>query len=360
MSGRMTYPSVDAMLEPSVLGGLLGRSVRSVTVAPMTTMGWSSTEARFEAVLIDGDATPAAVLKRIRWSTDWHAIATDDTRGREVAVWEAGVLDRLPPAMGHAVLAAARFEDGAALLMDDLGDHFLPDGSDVPHDRVTGVLRGMAVMHAAFWRDPPLGDLGTATCKLERLLTRISATSLAALGRVLPHNELIASFPEGWARLPTLVDPGVARDLQALADDPTPIVTALSGYPTTLLHGDLRLANVAWDGRRAIAVDWQPTVAPPGYELVYFVRTLDAGSPFHPDEAMATYRDMLAEELAPGVSWSWWDDQIDICVTAVVAMMACAFALGEDGHDPYRQPPWANLRWWVDRAGRGLRLIASA
>jgi hypothetical protein len=99
--------------------------------------------------LVDGEATPAAIIKRIRWSRDWHAIATEDTIGRELAIWEAGVLDRLPIAMGHAVRGAARFEDGAALLMDDL-DHFLPDDSDVTPERAMGVLRSMAAMHAAF------------------------------------------------------------------------------------------------------------------------------------------------------------------------------------------------------------------
>lgn len=36
MSERVTYPSVDAMLEPAVLGDLLGRSARSVALVPMT------------------------------------------------------------------------------------------------------------------------------------------------------------------------------------------------------------------------------------------------------------------------------------------------------------------------------------
>lgn len=358
MSGRATYPSVEAMLEPSVLGGLLGRPVRSVSSVPMTTAGWSSTEADFQAVHVDGETTPAAVLKRIRWSRDWHAIATEDTCGREVAIWEAGVLDRLPPTMGHAVRGAARFEDGAALLMDDLSRHLIPDDIDVTAEQAVGMLRAMAAMHAAFWQDPPIAELGAATCRLERMIARISATSLRRLGEVLPDNELVANFPEGWARLPSVVDRAIARDLQALADDPTPIVDALDGYPTTLLHGDPRVANLAWDGSRAIAVDWQPTVAPPGWDLAYFVMSLWVGGPLHPEEAMTRYRDMLADELGPGVSWSWWDDQLDICITAVVAAMAGVLAkFRADEHDPLRHPPWTSHHWWFDRASRGLRLI---
>ena len=149
-----------------------------------------------------------------------------------------------------------------------------------------------------------------------------------------------------------------ARDLQTLADDPTPIIAALDGYPTTLLHGDLRSANVAWDGSRAIAIDWQPTVAPPAYDVAFFVQ--GSGGPLHPDEAMAAYREMLAAELGFAASWSWWDDQLDICIAAVVAMMASALALGEEEYDPRRDPPWDSIHWWVARAARGLRLIDAA
>lgn len=360
MGARVTYPSVDAMLEPTELGALLGRPVDSVALAPMTTLGWSSTESDFREVLVDGEATPAAVLKLVRWSRDWHAIATEDTLGREVTIWECGVLDRLPPAMGHAVRGAARFADGAALLMDDLTRHLLPDEVPATPDRARGVLHAMAAMHASFWEDPPTGDLGAAICPLERLLTRLSATTLTSLGGVLPDNELVATFPEGWDRLASVVDPGVARDLQALADDPTPVVTALDHYPTTLLHGDLRSANVAWDGTRAIAIDWQPTVAPPAYDLAYFVISLSECRGLHPHEAMASYREMLATELSPAACWSWWDDQLDISIAAVVTMLAGIRALAEDDHDPRRDPPWDSIHWWVARAARGLRLIDAA
>jgi hypothetical protein len=287
------------MLEPTELAGLLGRPVNSVALASMTTVGSSSTQSGFRGVFVDGEA----------------------------------------------------------LLMDDLTRHFLPDGVRVGPERARGVLRAMAAMHATFWEDPPIGDLGTAICPLERLLTRLSGTMLTSLSGLLPDIELVATFPEGWDLLAGVVDPGVARDLRALADGPAPIMTALDGCPITLLHGDLRSANVAWDGSRAIAIDWQPIVAPPAYDLVYFGH--GSGGPLHPEEAMATYREMLAAELDTATSWSWWDDRLDICAAAVIAMMANAWALGEEGYDP-PDPPWDSIHWWVARAERGLRLIGAA
>ena len=360
MSSHVTHPSMEAMLEPSVLADLLERPVGSVALRPFTTAGWSSTEAAFHAVIVDGEAAPAAVIKQIRWSSDYHAIATDDIAGREIVIWESGVLERLPPEMGHAVRGAARFEDGAALLMDDLTAHLLPEGADPTPDYALGVLRSMAAMHAAFWQDPPAGDLGPAVCPLGKLVSRISASSLQSLGVDGPDVEIVANFPEGWARLPDVVDPGAARDLRALADDPSPIVAALATFPSTLLHGDIRQPNIAWDGERAIAIDWQPSVAPPGYDVAFFVLSLWAGSPVHPEEAMATYRDMLTEELGTPVG-SWWGDQLDISITAAVATLASALVLylAED-HDPRVHPPWTSHEWWFERAKRGLRLLDAA
>jgi hypothetical protein len=84
MGARVTYPSVEAMLEPTELAGLLGRPVDSVALAPMTTVGSSSTESDFRGVFVDGEATPAAVLKIVGWSRDWHATcgAAPPRRGR--------------------------------------------------------------------------------------------------------------------------------------------------------------------------------------------------------------------------------------------------------------------------------------
>lgn len=357
MGQHAVFESVEAMVEPSALAEPLRRPVGSVVLEPMVLKGWSSTEADFFAVLVDDDRHPSAVIKRITWSRDWHAIATDDRRGREVAIWEREVLDRLPVGIAHAVLAAARFPDGAALMMRDLTDFMLPEDTPLSLDREMGVLRSMAALHAAHWQNPPLRALGDAVCRLERMISRSSPTTLAALSTVVPDNELVTVFPTGWERLPEVIDPGVARNLRALADDPAPAVAALAAYPQTLLHGDLRSANVAWDGTRAIPIDWQPLIAPPGFELAYFLWSLAGRAPLHPETAMACYLDMLRAELDEHAPWTWWDDHLDVCIAAVVSMMGCIHGLPRS---PEERLEWGRHDWWVERSRRGLRLIEQA
>lgn len=66
----------------------------------------------FERVSVDGAEATQLVVKIIDRSRDWVAITTGDTIDREVAVWESGMLDRLPNQGGHAVISAARHPGG--------------------------------------------------------------------------------------------------------------------------------------------------------------------------------------------------------------------------------------------------------
>ena len=81
-------------------------------------------------------------------------------------------------------------------------------------------------------------------------------------------------------------------------------------------------------------------------------------SPIHPDRAMTLYRGLLQDAMdEPASSWSWWDDQLDICIAAEFVMMGCVHAHFEQYHDPQRDPPWASIQWYAERARRGLQLV---
>ena len=72
------------------------------------------------------------------------------------------------------------------------------------------------------------------------LLSRPAAERYQAEG-----NPVGARFLAGWDAFDRHA-PGPARALVAgLAADPEPLVAALGGLPPTMLHGDLKLSNVA-------------------------------------------------------------------------------------------------------------------
>jgi hypothetical protein len=66
ISSRNTiYPSIDTMLEPDTLTGLVNRPVTSFRLAPFQPVGWSSTQSPFLGVYIDEEERPSLLIKRI-------------------------------------------------------------------------------------------------------------------------------------------------------------------------------------------------------------------------------------------------------------------------------------------------------
>lgn len=115
-AGHDLYPSVDELLAPTAFRDYLGRPVVAVRVRPLRSDGGVSGSALSAVEAIDGQGKVSRyVLKRTSPQWDWIMRATDDACGREVAVWRTGLLDRLPAALGHAVVAAARDGAGWAL-----------------------------------------------------------------------------------------------------------------------------------------------------------------------------------------------------------------------------------------------------
>jgi hypothetical protein len=352
------FPTVEDMLDPAVLSDALGRRVETVDRVPLVPKGHSSTEAQFDGVRINRETTPSLVLKTIDRRRDWVAVATRDVVDREVSVWESGLLDELPRGVGHAVLAGARFDGGSSLLMRNLTEELLADDELISREWFAGVLRSLATMHAGFWQHPVLDRPGPVLCELEQVLGHLGPARLPALHEAVPDHFIIKLIEEGWAGLAALVGSGLATDLQAVAVDPSPVVRALADGPRTLVHADVRPANVAFDGSRATFVDWaRPTAAPPAIDLAYLLLMSPPTAPVSPDHAVAYYLKMLASSLGADDPLPWWDDQLDVCMTAVFAMMAAILVNYETNEASDDHPPHSRITWWAERAKPGLRLI---
>jgi len=192
----------------------------------------------------------AFILKRTAWSNDWIARATQDRDLREGFV-ATGQLP-LPPSIVAPYLGAAADGPSVAMLMPDLSatliDWERPDGqptiTSATLDRVLGAI--VDLHHG------PVPDVGAGPwpwCPLRErltLLTRSAAVRLSADGQAAG-----ARFLAGWAAFDALAPRG-ARDLIERLDlDPGALLDALADRPTALLHGDLKVANVALldDGR---------------------------------------------------------------------------------------------------------------
>lgn len=245
------FDTVDAMLDPAALSGLTDATITEVAVRPNDDHGGNAGSG---FAFVDTNAG-SFVLKTMDIASDWEMHATGDVRCRATMVWHYGLLDRVRPHLQHHILAGARDGDGFALLMADLSGSFAPDLAGRA-DLLEAFLHGLAGVHADHWESPTLHDerLGLAT--VEALL------SLASRQRAQHESSGWGSLPQwsakGWALLERHLAPDELELMDDLIEDPSPVQEALEQRPSTLLHGDFYLPNLAYravDGPAAF--DWQ-------------------------------------------------------------------------------------------------------
>jgi len=190
------YPSSDAMLTPAALSTLAGRPLTSVRRQPFDTEGFSGSA--LERIETDGGLGPAFILKQISADRDWVMRGTGDLRGREVRVWQLGLLDRLPPGLGHAVVACAPDGAGWAVLMHDISGALLPPGDGMigipEHARI---LDALAELHAAFWEWQDAAEPDYGLCDLWHRYMLLAPST----GRSGGAGALSSTIVDGWGLL---------------------------------------------------------------------------------------------------------------------------------------------------------------
>ena len=324
---------------------------------PFPNDGWSG--ARLTQLRRGGERF---VLKRTSWATDWIARATRDHSLREAFV-ATGQLT-LPDAVVAPYLGVAADGNAAAMLMPDLTGRLFSwerpgDGAALTPDGLDVVVRAIARLHATPPPDPAAGPgIGWPWAPVRErleLLTRTAARRYAEAD--LPVG---TRFLEGWDAFDRLAPPR-ARDLVGrLSADSSPLVAALDQLPAVLLHGDLKLANVAvLDRDRVGLIDWQMvTVAPVAVDIGWFLVSNAPILPLRPAEALAAYR---AAAIDAGVELGDWEAQVDLAY--LVGLLLRGWRKGLDAAAGARLASGASaaddLAEWsaraVDAAGRRLQ-----
>ena len=117
-----------------------------------------------------------------------------------------------------------------------------------------------ARLHAAWWADPRLDGFDW--------LNRPMDPDVAQVRR--------AGFAANWAARPELkrrvLSPTLLRIGDLMCDRLADLFTVAARSPLTLNHGDYRPANLFFDERRAVAIDWQIAFqGPPAGDLANFL-----------------------------------------------------------------------------------------
>ena len=358
------YSSIDEMLAPATLRELTGRPIHYVRCLPFKSED-SLSGNRFLKVVADDSTSSQYIVKRMSMTWDWLMRATGDTHCRSVRLWQAGLLDHLPPAIDHAIVACAKDGEGWAILMRDVGAGLVPRArfSQELNERF---LAAQAQLHAAFWQAPELDDPTLGLSSFRQIYTMLSPQTgyrEAEVPDIIPRKLL-----EGWELFKTLVAEDVAGIVASLLEEPQPLCDALVRYPHTLVHGDWRRPNLAampGEPERTVLLDWQfATAGPPAIDLA---RYLSVNSPLLPrshEEAIEFFRQQLARGLGDSYDESWWRPQLELGLLGSFLQMGWAIALGtiaRQGESPQKLggPDHCRneLAWWSEQTRRAVKWL---
>ena len=355
------WETVDEMLVPENLSKLTAEPIASAHVRPAESGGLSGSH--MSVVETNGGTGPQYVLKHIVIENDWIIRTTNDTLGREVRLWEYGVMDQLQPVVDHPIISCAKSETGWAILMHDISESlFYMDGSPITEFQNQTCLERLSDIHAKFWQDSALQNPELGLTDLYSFLSRFAPK------RCRPEKGthfMVDAILDGWDRMDRVVKTDIVAVIHQWLEDPQPLVDALRRYPQTLVHGDYWVRNVGIrpdPEPKIILFDWQiATVAPPAMDLIWWLATAtEVGNlPVTNEEAIDIYKNALASRLGPAFSEEWWQPQLDLSLCVGFLHIGWVFAsrLLDDDFKSVRADWRKAVAWWSDRVRIGLNYL---
>jgi hypothetical protein len=359
---RPLYESVEAMLQPGRLSALTGLRIASAQETPLGLQESAYSGSAISQVNVSSTSGAPArfLLKRVSPEWDYFMRVTGDDGGREALAWTCGLLDRLPPEMGHAYIACSRDGAGWAILMRDVSATLLsaqPDIGDAEHLLMLGAL---AAFHVTFWDDPRAArveDGFNDPANYYRVISPGAAGQDPDPSGVMPR-----IVRDGWQRLPDILGAEMAAALLALANDPRPLRRALALYPQTVTHGDMRAANLGLErgeGARLLVLDWALVGREvPGLDVVWYLVGPGGSGPIQHDESIEHYRRCLSTRLGARFDMAWWQPMLDLSLLGGLIRYGWIASRAMASNNPARRvQAQADLAWLVPGARRGLALL---
>src|SRR5918911_2095541 len=282
------------------------------------------------------------LLKRTSPEWDWMSRETHDD-GRLAAMWEGGVLARVPETIDHTIVAVER--DGGALnvFMRDVSDALIPADARLDRAGVRRILSAARELHETFW-----GESLRELCTLEDRYSLFSpATGHRELERGSHHGVV---FTNGWEAFFDRVPAKIAEAVSAILERPRALAEQLDRCEQTLIHGDLRLGNLGFSDGRVVLIDWGERVgiAPAAAELGWFLGFDGWRLDVSKDEVVADFRGLYGDRCDETAL------QLSLLGSLVQIGGLLGFWLTQEHTDEGRAVWMDELSWWVATVERAL------
>ena len=309
------------------------------------SLGAGNSGAELELVTLP-DGTPG-IAKRVVPGGDWLGRVAGG-RAITAELWQAGVLQRLPPAIETGIVAVEPDGDGWRILMRDLAGDLVGSDGPISRARHREVMTAAGALHAAF-----RGERFEGAITLERHLA-ISAPAIAEAERdgsdVIPKQ-----LETAWEAFAEVADDDVAQAVLANLADPEPLARALREGGTTLVHGDLRDDNLGFADGRVVLLDWDIAgEGTPALEVAWYL-CHDAW------RTQATREEMLEDFLA-AEDGAVSERDLDLGLVAGLQLYGWIFGHSAVIHPDPAERAWAReeLGWWVPRVRAALERTGAA
>lgn len=280
------------------------------------------------------------VLKHVDPQRDWIMQATRDT-GRIARLWAAGLFERMPAIIDTAIIGVVATPQGCTVVMRDVTESLLPDGAPVTRLQSRQLLAAAAALHRAFTHRPA-DDL----CSLADLLGFLSPTATAPYRA---DHEVPRLVQTGWERFGDVVPGDVAEAVFHVLESPGALADALSRFDSTLLHGDLKLANLGLAHERVVVLDWGPQTSwgPPAVDYAWYLAVNGAG-------LLASF-DEVVDDVRAAAGPAHDEDAFRLALLGALVQLGWEKALGATGDDDgVRRRERSGLDWWTARARDAL------
>ena len=284
----------------------------------------------------------AAVYEKwISRDHDWLMRITEDD-GREATLWTTGALANVPAGPVYPVVDVVPGPEGDGWLITtrDMSEHLFDDEPTIDQWRV--VFDAIEALHDHFRGVPTEG-----LCTLEN---RFEIFSEATCRRELGGSDwLPKSNLHGWRVLPTILPDDIREPFLDLVRSPAPLLAALRETESTLIHGDLRPANLGIESGRVIALDWAlAAAAPPIVDLAWVAMDVESR-----DEIQQLMRDVAR----PAVDERQL--RLGLLYQACLALPGIGYWVTTAAPD-LLDAAVVERDWWFDRAREGLAALAGA
>jgi hypothetical protein len=335
------FDLIADLTNPKMLCALVG-PIAEIHKTLISGVGFSdSSLMRLELVLQSG-ITRNFIFKYTKLANDWLSQRAKDRVGREAALLGEPCLTGIWNTIHCPYVAFASVPGEIGLLMDDFTDQLFPDVREpISLKSENLILDIIAKLHASFWESIELKKPGWFTRPTD-YLEFLAPGKHESDKKAPPPDKIRNPMLEGWKIVMQLLPQEIGNVLSKPAKA---IFEPWKNLPHTLLHGDVKMANMAILPTGSLTLfDWARVGRGPcGIELGWYLAVNSTRLVRTKEELIRKYRSCLELHLRSSIPEKTWSKMTELAIIAGALMMLWSKALGYQTGTQRGKEEWD---WW--------------